>query len=78
MATQLALWTALDADQAKAILVTAPAANPYLAAMDREGPIGINADAPNFTDGDAKAARMKEIRANVQVFNESRGFKAKG
>lgn len=73
MAVELALRTALDAEQAKAILAQAPAANPYLAAMGKEGPIGIDADAPNFGE-DAKTARRKEIRQNVKAFNASRGF----
>jgi hypothetical protein len=40
MAAEFALRTALDADTAKALLSQAPAANPYLAAMDAQGPIG--------------------------------------
>jgi hypothetical protein len=76
MATELALRTALDAETAKGILAQAPAANPYLAAMDAQGPIGLlNATTADFTPADPKAERLKEIEGSIAAFNASRGFK---
>lgn len=72
MAQEFALRTPLSADQAKALLAKAPAANPYLAAMAKEGPVGIEANAPNFTEGDAMEARKEEIRLNAIAFNNER------
>jgi len=60
MAQKLALFSALDAETAKDILASAPAANPYLAAMEQQGPIGLNAPVADFSN-DPKAARLKEI-----------------
>jgi len=60
MASRLALYSPLDAEIAKDILASAPAANPYLAAMEQQGPIGLNAPVANFSN-DPKAARLKEI-----------------
>jgi len=60
MAQKLALYSALDAETAKDILASAPAANPYLAAMEQQGPIGLNAAVADFSN-DPKAARLKEI-----------------
>lgn len=80
LAAELALRTALDVDSAKAILGRAPAANPYLAAMDREGPIGLSAATADFSN-DPKAARLKEIEQSVGNFNAEKGYvsvKAKG
>ncbi len=81
MATELALRTALDIETARAILAQAPAANPYLAAMDREGPIGLSAATADFSPPDPKAARMKEISEGMAAFNAEKGYtpaKAKG
>jgi hypothetical protein len=74
MAAELALRTSLDVETAKSILGQAPAANPYLAAMDREGPIGLSAATADFAPADAKAERLKEIAEGVAAFNASRGF----
>jgi hypothetical protein len=76
MATELALRTALDVESAKAILAQAPASNPYLAAMDREGPIGLSAATADFTN-DPKAARMKELTESVASYNTTKGYKPK-
>jgi hypothetical protein len=76
MANRLALYTALDAETAKDILSQAPAANPYLAAMDREGPIGLSAATADFTN-DPKAARKKELNESMAAFNADRGYKPK-
>lgn len=79
MANKLALYSALDVETARGILAEAPAANPYLQAMDREGPIGISAATADFTR-DPKAARLKEISESVAAFNATNGYtpKAKG
>lgn len=71
MAQKLALYSPLDAETAKNILASAPAANPYLAAMDREGPIGLNAPVADFAN-DPKAARLKEIEQAVRLSNNER------
>jgi hypothetical protein len=79
MAQELALRSSLDVETARAILGKAPASNPYLDAMSRQGPInlgeGLGANV-TFTN-DPKAARLKEIEANVNDFNaERRGGRA--
>lgn len=76
LATELALRTALDVDSARAILAKAPSANPYLAAMDREGPIGLSAATADFTN-DPKAARQKELSESMAAFNAERGYTPK-
>jgi hypothetical protein len=72
MATELALRSSLDVDTARSILGKAPAANPYLEAMSRQGPInlgdGIGANVETF-NSDPRAARMKEIEGSMKVFN---------
>lgn len=75
LANELALRTSLDAESAKAILAKSPVANPYLAAMDAQGPIGLNAATVEFGPADPKAARLKEITESVSAYNASRGFK---
>ncbi|MGY3514169.1 hypothetical protein [Bradyrhizobium lupini] len=81
MAQKLALDAALDVETARSILAEAPAANPYLAAMDREGPVGLSAAAVDIT-GDPKAARLQEIEGSMKVFNaenrRANGRAAKG
>jgi hypothetical protein len=71
MAQKLALGSALDAETARSILAEAPAANPYLAAMDREGPIGLGTASVDIVN-DPKAARLKEIEGSMKAFNKSR------
>jgi hypothetical protein len=75
LAAELALRTPLDAEAARALLARAPASNPYLAAMNREGPVSIDAATADFTN-DPKAARLKEISEGVKAFNASRGYTA--
>jgi hypothetical protein len=77
MAQKLALYSALDAETAKSILAEAPSANPYLAAMELHGPIGIGAS-PNTMSSDPKATRLAEIEANVAAFNAVRGYAKPG
>lgn len=69
MATELALRTSLDVEQAKGLLAKAPAANPYTAAMDREGPVGLNAATADFSPADPKEARKRELAESMAVFN---------
>lgn len=77
MAAELALRSALDVDTARAILGKAPAANPYIEAMNQQGPInlgdGIGATVETF-NSDPRAARMKEIKENVASFNAAMGY----
>ncbi|KYK44301.1 hypothetical protein A1D31_36760 [Bradyrhizobium liaoningense] len=71
MAQKLALGSALDAETARGILAEAPAANPYLAAMDREGPIGLSASTVDIA-ADPRAARLKEIQEGARALNNER------
>jgi hypothetical protein len=73
LANELAFRASLDAETAKAILAHAPAANPYLAAMSAEGPLGVGADLAEI-GGDPKAARLKELAASMEAFNASAGY----
>jgi hypothetical protein len=80
MAATLALRTSLDVDTAKSLLATAPAANPFTEAMNRQGPInigdGIGANIETFSS-DPRAARLAEIEGSMKSFNASRGFASK-
>jgi hypothetical protein len=75
MAQELALRSSLDVETARSILRTAPASNPYLAAMQTQGPInlgdGIGANVETFVN-DPRAARMKEIDASMKSFNDGK------
>lgn len=71
MAQKLALGSALDAETARSILAEAPAANPYLAAMDREGPVGLGAASVDIVS-DPKTLRLREIEGSMKAFNKSR------
>jgi hypothetical protein len=77
MAAEFALRTPLDALTAKALLAQAPAANPYLAAMDAQGPIGLTAATADFSPADPKEARRKELAESMKAFNAARGFTPK-
>ncbi|MET4603271.1 hypothetical protein ABIB90_002749 [Bradyrhizobium sp. JR4.1] len=68
MAQKLALGSALDAETARSILAEAPAANPYIAAMDSQGPIGLTAVTVDITN-DPKTARLKEIEGSMKAYN---------
>lgn len=72
LANLLALDHGLDAATANSILAKAAETkiSPYFyAAMAKEGPVGIESNAPNFTEGDARAVRLAEINASVDRFN---------
>lgn len=73
LANELALRSALDVETARAILSKAPASNPYLAAMAKEGPVSVDAATADFSN-DPKAARMREIAASAKAFNEAMGY----
>jgi hypothetical protein len=79
MAQKLALYSVLDAETARSILAEAPAANPYLQALEREGPLGLGSAAVDLSN-DPKAARMKELSVGVAAFNAEKGWtkKSKG
>src|SRR3954470_19133995 len=66
----------LDVETAKRLLAKAPPANPYIAAMDREGQIGLSAAPVDITD-DPKSARMREIQASAASFNVEKGWTKK-
>lgn len=63
----------LDVETAKRLLAKAPAANPYLQAMDREGPTGIGTAAVEISS-DPRAARLKELEVSVAAFNAEKGW----
>lgn len=71
MARKLALDTALDAESAKSILASAPAANPFLAAMEHFGPVGVDASGVQVSS-DPKAERLAEIKGSMDAFNADR------
>lgn len=77
MATELALRTSLDVETARSLLAKAPAANPYTAAMDREGIVNLNAATADFSTPDPKEARKKELAESVASFNAERGYTPK-
>src|SRR5262245_21572316 len=60
MANELALRTSMDVETAKRLLASAPASNPYIEYMNREGPVNISAATANFSAPDPKEARKKE------------------
>lgn len=72
MAQELALRSSLDAETARRILAQAPSSNPYLDAMNRQGPInigdGIGTSVETF-NSDPRAARLKEIEVSMAAFN---------
>jgi hypothetical protein len=74
MAQELALRSSLDVETARRILAQAPSSNPYLDAMNRQGPInigdGIGANVETFNT-DPRAARLKEIDGSMAAFNAS-------
>ena len=74
MAAELALRTSLDVETARGILKTAPAANPYTAAMDREGVVNLNAATADFAPTDPKEARKKELAESVASYNATQGY----
>lgn len=77
LARELALRSTLDVDTARSLLGKAPAANPYLQAMELEGKVGLTAATPDFSN-DPKAARLKEITQSVTAFNAGKGWSTKG
>lgn len=75
MAAELALRTPMSADVARGILAKSAPANPYLAALDREGVVNISGAAADLSPPDPKAARLAEIKASVGHFNVERGYR---
>lgn len=73
LARELALRSTLDAETARAILSKAPASNPYLAAMAKEGPVSIDAATADFSN-DPKVARQREIADGMKSFNIGMGY----
>jgi hypothetical protein len=78
MATELALRTNLDVETARGLLAKAPAANPYTAAMEREGVVNLNAATADFSAPDPKEARKAEIAASMKAFNAEKFPKRAG
>jgi hypothetical protein len=77
-ARQLALRSSMDAEAAVEFLRTIPADNPYIAAMEKEGAVGISAAAPGASGSflsDPKASRLAEIKGSMAAFNETAGYR---
>jgi hypothetical protein len=65
-AMQLALRSTMDPQSAIDMLRTIPVDNPYIAAMEREGAVNVNAMGANPSiNGDLKAKRLAELRVNI-------------
>ena len=68
VARKLALHSSMDATSAIELMKNIPVASPYLAAMNLEGPIGIDSlsgASPNSA-ADKKQKRIAEIRRNIK------------
>ena len=69
MAHELAFRTSLDPESARRLLAQAPAENPFVEAMAREG-LGLNAIEATGGEGalgeDPKERRLREIKENVR------------
>ena len=68
VARKLALHSTMDSASAVELLRSVPVANPYLAAMNLEGPVGVDSlsgASPNNA-ADKKQKRIEEIRRNVK------------
>ena len=68
VARKLALHSSMDATSAVELMRSVPVANPYLAAMNIEGPVNIDSlsgATPNSPD-EKKRKRIEEIRRNVK------------
>ena len=68
VARKLALHSSMDSVSAVELMRSVPVANPYLAAMQIEGPVGINsfsAAEPN-TPESKKEKRLVELRRNLK------------
>jgi hypothetical protein len=78
MANQLALYSSLDAQTARGILATSPPSNPYIAAMDAQGPVGLAAAVADIAN-DPKAARLREIEElGARMRAENRRLSGRG
>jgi hypothetical protein len=66
-------------DQARDILAGLPAANPYLAALDREAATGISPGHSGdvFAVDDPKEQRKQELAKCVAAYAEAKGYKGK-
>jgi hypothetical protein len=73
MARRLAIERGMDARDAIELLKSAPAANPYLAAMDAQGAIGIGAPATASGLSDPRDLKRAEIAASMAIFNSVQG-----
>ena len=68
VARKLALHSSMDSVSAVELMKSVPVANPYLAAMNIEGPVSINSFStaePNTPEG-KKEKRLREIRENIK------------
>ena len=74
MARRLAIERGMEARDAIDLLKSAPAENPYLAAMGQQGSIGIGAPATAAGLSDPKDVKRAEVRDSMAHFNASRGY----
>lgn len=77
MASELALRTNLDVETARSLLTKAPAANPYIAACERECVVNLNAATVDFAAPDPNEARKKELAESIASFNATQGYTSK-
>lgn len=77
MAAELALRTPMSADVARGILAKSAPANPYLAALDREGVVNVRGSEMDMTPQDPDVARAVEISESSHFTNIERGYIAK-
>ncbi len=69
------IFNGATVEQAKDLLASVPAANPYLAALDREGvniSSGFAADV--FAPSDPKEARKAELAAVAHAYSAGQGY----
>jgi hypothetical protein len=76
-ARKLALTSNMSVEQSRDLLAGLPAANPYLAALDREGAVGISSGFAGdvFAAADPKEARKKELAENTRNYAKAQGYK---
>jgi hypothetical protein len=76
-ARELALRSDMSPEQAVDLLKTMQPDNPFMAAMNAEGRIGIEPQAPGANGSalsDPKAARLAEIGSSMKHYNGVRGY----
>ncbi len=74
-AIHFALNSDVTADLANTLMADLPKESAFLDAMDQQGAIGIKpGGSAGLLSGDAKTARMEEIKAGSKAYNAARGY----